>query len=64
MLPLVVGNTWTYNPIVAPVPAPDAIARIAPTEPKEIVITVKSVDARKGGDTTATLEEKVASGDR
>ncbi len=59
LLPLVVGNSWTYGQVAAPLPAPDAIARIAPAEPKTIVVTVKSVDAKKGGDTTVTLEEKV-----
>jgi hypothetical protein len=58
-LPLVVGNTWTYGTVAAPLPAPDAIARIAPIEPKEVVITVKSIDAKKGADTTVTLEEKI-----
>lgn len=58
LLPLVVGNSWTYGQVAAPLPAPDAIARIAPAEPKTIVVTVKTVDAKKGGDTTVTLEEK------
>jgi hypothetical protein len=57
VLPLVEGNQWTYNPIPAPLPAPDAIKRIAPAQPKSIVITVKSVEA-KGSDTVITLEEK------
>lgn len=57
VLPLVAGAQWTYNPIVAPLPAPDAIKRIAPTQPKQIVISVKSIEA-KGPDTVVTLEEK------
>jgi len=56
VLPLVVGNQWTYNPIPAPLPAPDAVKRLAPAQPKSLVITVKSVDA-KAGDTVVTLEE-------
>ncbi len=56
ILPLVPGTQWTYNPVPAPMPAPDAIARIAPAKPTQIVITVKSVEA-KGGDTVVTLEE-------
>ena len=59
MLPLVTGNAWTYTHVAAPLPAPDAIMRIAPIEPTEVTITVKSVDAKKGGDTTVTLEEKI-----
>jgi len=57
VLPLVAGTQWTYNPVPAPVPAPDAITRIAPARPNQIVITVKSIDA-KGADTVVTLEEK------
>ena len=58
VLPLVVGYQWTYNSIAAPLPPEDAIKRIAPAQPKAIVITVKSVEA-KGGETVVTLEEKV-----
>ena len=57
-LPLVVGYQWTYNSIAAPLPPPDAIKRLAPSQPKAIIITVKSVEA-KGGETVVTLEEKV-----
>jgi hypothetical protein len=57
VLPLVVGTQWTYNPVVAPLPPPDAIKRIAPAQPTQIVITVKSIDT-KGADTVVTLEEK------
>jgi hypothetical protein len=57
LLPLVPGTQWTYNPVPAPVPPPDAITRIAPARPNQIVITVKSVEAQ-GADTVVTLEEK------
>jgi hypothetical protein len=57
VLPLVAGTQWTYNPVVAPLPPTDAIKRIAPAQPTQIVITVKSIDA-KGDDTVVTLEEK------
>jgi hypothetical protein len=57
ILPLVQGQAWTYAPIVAPLPPPDAVKRIAPHQPKEITITVKSVEA-KAGETVVTLEEK------
>jgi hypothetical protein len=59
LLPLVEGNTWTYENVAAPTPAEDAIKRIAPEPAKSIVITVKQVDAKKGADTVVTLEEKV-----
>jgi hypothetical protein len=58
LLPFITGTTWTYNPAVAPLPAPDAIRRIAPAQPKQIIITVKSVEA-KGEETLVTLEEKL-----
>jgi hypothetical protein len=58
VLPLVVGNVWTYSAIAAPTPAPPDIARIAPPLPKGFVITVKAIDT-KGPDTVVTLEEKV-----
>jgi hypothetical protein len=59
VLPLVEGNTWTYENTAAPTPPEDAVKRISPDPAKSIVITVKSVDAKKGADTVVTLEEKV-----
>jgi hypothetical protein len=59
ILPLVEGNTWTYENTAAPMPPEDAIKRIAPEPAKTVVITVKSVDVKKGADTVVTLEEKV-----
>lgn len=58
LVPLVVGNQWTYNSIAAPMPAPEQIRRLSPAQPKAIVITVKSVES-KGGETVVTLEEKL-----
>jgi hypothetical protein len=61
VLPLSVGNSWTYQMVVAPLPPDDQIKRISPTEVDSITITVKSIDAApKGGDTTITLEEKTS----
>lgn len=57
ILPLVAGNTWTYNPVAAPTSLPEAMQRLAPNQPKQIVITVKSVE-KQGTDTVATIEEK------
>lgn len=59
LLPLVEGNSWTYDNVAAAQPAEDAIKRIAPEPAKEVVITVKQVDAKKGADTVVTLEEKI-----
>ena len=58
VIPLVVGNQWTYNSIAAPLPPLDAIKRLSPAQPKTIVVTVKSVET-KGADTVVTLEEKL-----
>jgi hypothetical protein len=58
ILPLAVGNQWTYNSIAAPLPPPEAIKRLSPAQPKAIIITVKSVEP-KGGETVVTLEEKL-----
>ena len=61
ILPLAVGNSWTYAMVPAPLPPDDQIKRISPAEVDSITITVKSIDAApKGGDTTITLEEKTS----
>lgn len=59
VLPLVLGNSWTYTNVAAPAPPDDTIKRIVPEPAKQIVITVKSVEAKKGTPTVVTLEEKV-----
>jgi hypothetical protein len=58
LIPLVVGNQWTYA-FAAPKDAatPD-IARIAPAIPKGFVITVKNIET-KGAETVVSLEEKL-----
>jgi len=58
VLPLAVGNVWTYTTVAAPTPALADVARIAPLPPKTFTITVKSID-QKGGDTVVSLEEKI-----
>lgn len=57
ILPLVAGNTWTYNPVAAPLAASEAVQRLAPNQPKNIVVTVKGIE-KKGADTVVTIEEK------
>jgi hypothetical protein len=60
IIPLVVGNEWTYEPVtLASVVVDDSIKKFVPTEPRKIVIKVVSVDAppKAGGDTTVNLEE-------
>jgi len=59
VLPLVVGNNWTYATAPAPLPATPDIVRISPPLPKSFLITVKSVET-KGADTVVTLEEKIS----
>ncbi len=57
ILPLVEGNSWTYEPTPAPHAAIQDIARIAPPRADAVTITVKTVET-KGPDTVVTLEEK------
>lgn len=58
LLPLVVGNQWTYSFVPAPVAATPAIARTAPATPKGFIITVKNIETN-GADTVVSLEEKL-----
>ena len=57
ILPLAVGNSWTYSMVPAPTAPEDQIKRISPQEPDTITVTVKSIAPAKNGDTTITLEE-------
>ncbi len=57
VLPLAVGNVWTYANVAAPLPALPDVVRIAPQPPKTFTITVKSIE-QKGGDTVVSLDEK------
>jgi hypothetical protein len=62
VFPLVEGNEWTYGAVasMAPLADNDPRKRMAPAQPKTVVITVKSIAAPKGaGDTVVTLEEKI-----
>lgn len=63
-LPLVTGNMWTYEPVDPPVPLSEAdnerltkAKQMNPPPPKQVVITVLSVEDEKGG-SVITLEEK------
>jgi hypothetical protein len=58
MLPLAEGNSWTYERVAAPMPAPPTIERIAPLSPKSFTISVTSVE-KKNNETVVTLEEKL-----
>lgn len=58
LLPLSVGNSWKYEWVVAPQPAEEAIAKLAPLQPRFFTITVKAVEP-KGADTVVSLEEKL-----
>ena len=57
ILPLVEGNQWTYVFIQAPTGPRDDLAKLTPSQPQQVVITVKKIET-KGPDTVATLEEK------
>jgi hypothetical protein len=58
ILPLVEGNTWTYEQVAAPTEPDEKIKRLSPVEPKRIVISVKTIETKKG-ETVVTMEEKV-----
>jgi len=58
ILPLAVGNVWTYSTVAAPLPALPDVVRIAPLPPKTFTITVTAIE-QKAGDTVVSLEEKV-----
>lgn len=57
ILPLAVGSVWTYNPVAAPQALPEALARLAPNQPKQIIVTVTSIE-KAGADTVVKIEEK------
>jgi len=57
ILPLVEGNQWTYVFIQAPTGPRDDLNKLTPSQPQQVVITVKKIET-KGPDTVATLEEK------
>lgn len=62
IIPLVVGNEWTYEPVtLTSAIADESIKRFIPNEPKKIIIKVASVDApaKAGGDTVVHLDETV-----
>jgi len=57
ILPLVEGNKWTYGYVESGVPPRDDLLKLTPSEPSQIVISVKSIES-KGDETVVTLEEK------
>jgi hypothetical protein len=59
LLPLAPGSMWRYTPVDAHVAIDDKIKRVAPAVPKQVVVTVKSVDTSKKDTTIVTLEEKL-----
>lgn len=59
ILPLTVGNKWTYESVAAPQAAIEAIAKIAPPTPKSFTVEVMKVEPQKNGDTLISLDETV-----
>ena len=57
VLPLVAGNSWTYGPVAAPTSISEAMQRLVPAQPKQIVVTVTAVE-KQGADVLVKLEEK------
>lgn len=58
ILPLAMGNTWTYESVAAPTTPPENMAKMLPLRAKQIVVTVTGVD-KKGDETTVKLTEKI-----
>lgn len=58
ILPLVVGNEWTYEQTAPAIPAVPEIAKIAPNAPKKLVVSVTAIDA-KGSDTVVSIAEQL-----
>ena len=59
VLPLVEGNKWTYEFVASTQTAPVELAKLLPSQPASVVITVKSIQTT-GPDTVVTLEEKTS----
>ena len=57
ILPLVEGNQWTYGFVESGIQPPVDLLKLMPSEPSQIVISVKSIET-KGDDTVVNLEEK------
>jgi hypothetical protein len=60
IIPLVVGNEWTYTPItLSGVVVDETIKKFVPNEAKKVVVKVTAIDApaKAGGDTTVHLDE-------
>lgn len=58
ILPLAVGNTWTYTQMPYSAPPDKDRERITPMQPKQVVVAVTGVEAQ-GADTVVTLAETV-----
>jgi hypothetical protein len=59
LVPLVVGSTWTYIAVDSHVAVDPQIARLAPAQPKKVVVSVKSVEPKGKTDFVVTLEEQL-----
>ena len=57
-LPLLVGNSWTYKSVAAPIALPPVEEKQTPLAAKEIVVTVASIET-KGNETIVTFDETV-----
>src|SRR5688572_28320750 len=56
LLPLTVGNSWTFEPGKPPVDPPEALTRIIPLQPKKLVVTVVGIEV-VDGKSVVKLEE-------
>src|SRR5574339_644055 len=58
LLPLTVGNKWTFIPAKPPVDPPEAQVRILPVQPQQVVIEVKDI-VTDGAKSVVKLEEDI-----
>jgi len=58
LFPLTVGNSWTFVPGVPPAEPPEAMVRFIPPQPKQVVVTVASIEA-KDGKSVVHLQEDI-----
>lgn len=58
-IPLVVGNEWTYEPVLVPTDSQltEAQIKLTPLQPKKVVIKVTSVDTKDSVTTVGLIED-------
>lgn len=58
VLPLAVGNSWTYKNVAASIDPPEGMTKTRPLPAQQIVVSVVGAE-KKGEETTVKLQEKI-----